>query len=341
MGMAGFSVRFPVIVVVIMFVIVIAVLVVIVFVIVRFVLMTIMRMVMSVVMLVRMLLVLIVLVAVIVIMVVFVVMTVIVLAVPVIMRLGGLVRAAIGLEWRVDMGHLGAQSAHHVFEHMVAADAQTVGQHFHMHVPVAEVIGRARQLPCVGAAHFGEFFRCRDDLDQPAVFQDQRVAVAQRDGIGQVEQKFGAAHARHDDAAAMAAVIVENDRVAWARVPGALGADEIRADHNVFPNSVDLEPGDLLGMDDFDLAVGDKRGARRSPCQKVRRFGMRIEMVAALPPLDENQLSGLGHAGVQVIGNAAGFFSGFRDTGLGRGDAGVLGSRFDVNGRDNENQASS
>jgi hypothetical protein len=216
------------------------VVVVVVFVFVRFVLVIIMLvivgMVMSVIMLVRMLLVVIVPMFVIMTVIVFVV----VLPVPVIMRLGGLIRAAVRLEWRLDMGDLGAQSAHHVFEHMIAADAQAVGQHFHMHMPVAEVIGGTRQLPGIGAAHFGEFFRRRDDLDQPPVFQNQRIAVAERNGVGQVEQKFRAAHACHDDTAAMAAVIVKNDRVARARVPGALGADEIRADHNAFPNSVDL-----------------------------------------------------------------------------------------------------
>jgi len=172
--------------------------------------------------------------------IVFVVMTVFVIMLAMRMRLGGLIGAAVRLEGRLDMGDLGAQSAHHVLQHMVAADAQPVGQHFHMHVPVAEVVGGARQLPRVGAAHFGEFFRRRDNLDQPPVFQDQRIAVAKRHGIRQVEQEFSPAHAGHGNPATMPSIVIENDGIDRRRLPGALGGDEIRADHDVFPDSVSV-----------------------------------------------------------------------------------------------------
>ncbi|MDH7797645.1 ABC-type multidrug transport system fused ATPase/permease subunit [Beijerinckia sp. GAS462] len=142
-----------------------------------------------------------------------------------------LIGAAVGLEGRFDMGDLGAKAAHHVFQHMVAANAQAIGQHFHIHMAVTEMIGHACQLSGVAATHFGKLFRRGDDLDQTPVFEHQGIAVAQNHRLGQVEQKFGAAHAVHDDPTAMPAIIVEDDGVGGLGLPRAFVADEIRFDH--------------------------------------------------------------------------------------------------------------
>ena len=81
------------------------------------------------------------------------------------MGFGRLIGAAVGFERRFDMGDLGAEAAHHVFQHVVATDTQAIGQHFHIHMAVAEVIGDARQLPGIAAATLRQFFRRGDDLD--------------------------------------------------------------------------------------------------------------------------------------------------------------------------------
>ncbi len=133
-------------------------------------------------------------------MLVAVIMAVVVVIVPVVMMVmpvmlvgvslvrvgvfGRFIGACVGLEGRLDMRNLRAEPAHHVFQHVVAAHANAVGEDFGLRVPVADVIGHARKLPRIGAAHLGQFFRRSDDLDQPAVFQNQRVAAPQRHGFG-------------------------------------------------------------------------------------------------------------------------------------------------------------
>ncbi len=76
----------------------------------------------------------------------------------------------------------------------------------------------------------------RGDLDQRlglagdphdrAVLEHEAVAVAQRDGVRQIEQKGGAAFARQHDAAAMALVGIEHHAIdRGRRVPAAGRSD--------------------------------------------------------------------------------------------------------------------
>lgn len=145
-----------------------------------------------------------------------------------------LISARVGLERRLDMADLGAKSAHHIFQHMIAAHTQPVVENLRLHVAIADVIGDARQLARIAAAHFGQLFRGGHDFDQAPVFQNQRVAAAQHHGFGQIKQKLRTARGRHRHTAAMAPLVVENDCVGGGRLPGAPGADKIRADH-AFP----------------------------------------------------------------------------------------------------------
>ncbi len=180
-------------------------------------------------------------------MLVAVIMAVVVVIVPVVMMVmpvmlvgvslvrvgvfGRFIGACVWLEGRLDMRNLRAEPAHHVFQHVVAAHANAVGEDFGLRVPVADVIGHARKLPRIGAAHLGQFFRRSDDLDQPAVFQNQRVAAPQRQRLRQIQQKLGAPRAPSSPRAAMASLVVKDDGVGRGRLPGPLVADEVRADH--------------------------------------------------------------------------------------------------------------
>jgi hypothetical protein len=53
----------------------------------------------------------------------------------------------------------------------------------------------------------------RDHLDQPAVFQHQRIAAAQRDRVFQVEQEFEPARARHRHPPPVPVVEIEHDGI--------------------------------------------------------------------------------------------------------------------------------
>lgn len=144
---------------------------------------------------------------------------------------GRFVGAGVRLERGLDMRNLRAEPAHHVFQHVIAAHANPVGEYLGLRVPVADVIGHARKLPRIGAAHLGQFLRRSDNLDQPSVFENERVPAAQRHGFGQIQKKLGSPRARHRHAAAMAPFMVKDDGVGRGRLPGALVANEVRADH--------------------------------------------------------------------------------------------------------------
>ena len=51
------------------------------------------------------------------------------------------VSARLGLERRLDVGHLRAELLHHLLEHVIFRDAQESIPHLNGHVPVAEVVG--------------------------------------------------------------------------------------------------------------------------------------------------------------------------------------------------------
>lgn len=102
----------------------------------------------------------------------------------VILALGALVGAAVGLERRFDMRDFRPDAARHVLDHGIAPDTDAVRHDLDRHVPVAEMIGKLRQFLRVAAAQFREFLWRGDNLDKPAIVQHQRVAIAQHHCVG-------------------------------------------------------------------------------------------------------------------------------------------------------------
>jgi hypothetical protein len=100
-----------------------------------------------------------------------------------------LVRAAFGIEWRLDLDYAGAELDRHVGDHMVAPDPQVFRKQLCRQVPITEMPGNARQMQRVVAADLQQGLRRCKHLDETAVLQHQRIAVAQERHIGKVEQK--------------------------------------------------------------------------------------------------------------------------------------------------------
>lgn len=153
---------------------------------------------------------------------------------PVIMT-GGLMRggigAAFGIERRLDGDDARAEAAQHLGDDVVAADAQRPGRDLHRQMAVAEMPGQPHQMHGIGAADFDQRLRRGDHLDQAAVFQHQRIAAAQRDGIFQIEQERQPARSRHRHAATMTVVEIEDDGIHRRLAPVVLAFDVSRADH--------------------------------------------------------------------------------------------------------------
>lgn len=164
-------------------------------------------------------------------MIVFVAVVMIVIVVPGLVRRRAEICAALGIERRFDFHHTCAEPAHHLLDHVVAADAQGLGQELGRQMPVAEMPGHAHQMARVLAADLDQRLGCRDHLDQAAVFQHQRVAAAQGDDVRQVEQEFQPARAGHRHAPPMPVVEFEHDRVSGRVAPRLCGFDGCGAQH--------------------------------------------------------------------------------------------------------------
>ena len=147
------------------------------------------------------------------------------------------VGAVLGIEGRVDWRKAGPQTMQHFFDHVVAAYAQPVADDFHVDMPVANVPGQPGERVGIGRGDFDQRFRPPDDPHDGAIVQHEAVAVMQRRGTRQVEQKPGAALAAQDDAAAMAIMGIEGDLVDRAcAIPVSGGDDFTRMFHDRKPN---------------------------------------------------------------------------------------------------------
>jgi hypothetical protein len=143
-----------------------------------------------------------------------------------------LVRAVFRIERRLDRRKLRAETAKHVLDHVVAADAQPLAGDLQVDMAVADVPGEPRQFLRIGRRDLDQRLGLADNPHHGAVVEDEAVAVVQGRRLRQIEQKPGAALAGQDDAAAMAVVRVERDLVDGAgAVPKTCGFDGLRTLH--------------------------------------------------------------------------------------------------------------
>ena len=141
------------------------------------------------------------------------------------------VRAALGIERRLDLDDARAQPFHHRLDDVIAADAQAFRHDLGRQMAIAEMPGDPDQMQRIGAADFEQRFRGGHNLDQPPVFEDQRIAAAQRDGALQVEQEFEPARAGHRHPPPVPVVEIEHDGIGRGLRPAMLAQDFGRADH--------------------------------------------------------------------------------------------------------------
>ena len=166
---------------------------------------------------------------VIVVVVMAIIMTVIV---SVVMTVG----AVLGIERRLDRRKPRPEPAQHLLDHMVAPNAQPVADNLHIDVPVADVPGEPSQRMRVGRGDFDQRLRPADDPHHGSIIELESVAVMQRGGARQIEQKFGAALAVQDHAAAVPLVRVERHLVDSAGAfPMSGGNDFARMFHDRKP----------------------------------------------------------------------------------------------------------
>jgi hypothetical protein len=127
-------------------------------------------------------------------------------------RMAG-IGATLGVERRFDLDESRAQPSKHCFNHMIAADAQSSCRDLGRQMPIAEVPSETDQMLRIVPPDFKERLGRGHHLDQPAVFEHQRITAAQRHRIFQIEQEFQPTRALHRHPSAVTIVKIEHDAV--------------------------------------------------------------------------------------------------------------------------------
>jgi hypothetical protein len=139
--------------------------------------------------------------------------------------------ATFGIERRLDLDDPRAEPLHHRLDDMIAPNAQALRHDLGRQMAVAEMPGDADQMQGVGAADFNQRLGGGHHLDQPAVFQHQRVAAAQRDGVFEIKQEFQPTRPRHRRPPPVPVVEIEHDGIGRRLRPAMLSENLGRADH--------------------------------------------------------------------------------------------------------------
>ena len=146
-------------------------------------------------------------------MIVIVVMAVMRMAVAVPVPLMMIVGAALGVEWRLDRREPRAKPAQHVFDDVIAPDAQPLARDLHVDVAIADMPGEPCQIVAIRSSDFDQRLGPPDHADDCAILEHQSVAVAQCGGLRKIEQEFRAALAAQHDPPAMAVMRIKRDHI--------------------------------------------------------------------------------------------------------------------------------
>jgi len=138
---------------------------------------------------------------------------------------------ALGIERRLDLDDARAQSLHHRLDDVIPADAQALWHDLRRQMAITEMPGDPDQMQRIGAADLHQRLGGRHHLDQPAIFQHQRVAAAQRHRVFEIEQEFQPARPRHRHPPPVPVVEIEHDGIGRGVRPAMLAQDLCRADH--------------------------------------------------------------------------------------------------------------
>lgn len=139
--------------------------------------------------------------------------------------------ATFGIERRLDLDKAAAEAPDHVGDDVVAPDAQSARRDLGRQMAVAEMPGDAHQMLGIRPPDLDQWFGGCDHFHQPAVFQHQGIATAQRHGLLEIEQEGEPTGALHGEASTVAVVETEHHRI--GRLTGPPGAEYLHcADHS-------------------------------------------------------------------------------------------------------------
>jgi len=147
-------------------------------------------------------------------------------------------RGRLGIEGRVDRRDHGAKPRRHLLQHVIAPDAEPVADDLHIGVTIAEMPSKLNQRQRRPDSHLSQGFGLASNQHDPTIVEHDAVAIAQRHGLVEVQQKLGAAFALQHDAAAMPVARIESDKVCRViRIPEAGAANGPAALHDCAPDA--------------------------------------------------------------------------------------------------------
>ncbi len=141
------------------------------------------------------------------------------------------VGAAFRIERRFDFYHARAETSCHGLDDVIAADAQSFAHDLRRQMAIAEMPGDTNEMLRIAAANFSERLRRCDHLDEATVFQHQRVAAPQRNGIFKIKQELKPARAVHRHPPPVTVIEAENDGVGRRLFPVMPALNAGRTDH--------------------------------------------------------------------------------------------------------------
>jgi hypothetical protein len=145
--------------------------------------------------------------------------------------LGLHIGATFRIERRLKHNHPSPEPGRHRLNHRIAADTQSLRQHFGRQMAVAQMPGDAGHRQGVGGPDLRQRFGLGDHLHHPSVLKPQSIAATQHRRFGEIEQEFEPADPRHGDTSAITSVEVQYDRVRRSARPMAGRDDFVSAQH--------------------------------------------------------------------------------------------------------------
>ena len=150
------------------------------------------------------------------------VMTVVMMVVPAaaVIAMSVVMDLLLRLERALDRRHGAALPTHELGQSGIIRDIERVRRHFRRDVIAAEMPGEAHQPQRVLGADLQQALRRGLDLHEAAIVELQRIAVVQRCRLVQIDREFEPARRLHGNAATVAILISEAERI-----DDTLGAD--------------------------------------------------------------------------------------------------------------------
>jgi hypothetical protein len=119
------------------------------------------------------------------------------------------VSTAFGLERGLHLHELRSKAMKHLFDHVVGPNAKSVVSNFSRQVPVSQMPRKAHELMGIFVSDFYNQLGSSLNLQPPAIFQLQAIAIGHRNGLRKVKEDIFAMIRSQANTAAMARVEIE------------------------------------------------------------------------------------------------------------------------------------